>query len=68
MANAGKGRWILIGSGMIMLVAEAIMWWRVMRDGFSTEGALLPASFTLLGVFWLLYAWKTRVTSKIGGD
>jgi uncharacterized membrane protein HdeD (DUF308 family) len=66
MANGGKGRWIIIVAGVICLVAGPTMW---IRDGFSTEGALTPVFFTLLGVFWLLYAWKTKGPSKTsGGD
>jgi drug/metabolite transporter (DMT)-like permease len=69
MANGGKGRWIFIVAGVILLVSAAILWWRVIRDGSSTEGALTPVFFTLLGVFWLLYAWKAKQPSKTsGGD
>ena len=64
MANNAKGRWLFITTGVICLVSAAVMLWRRTADGLTIDGLLLPVTFALLGMFWLL--WGLRTTGPKG--
>ena len=57
MLKSGKGRWIFIISGVILLIAAVIQWWDLLDEG---GGIFSPIVFTLMGVFWLLYGIKAK--------
>ena len=60
MVHGGKGRLLLLIAGVLCLISSAIMWWALARDGMTAGGAVRPAAFTLMGVFWLLLWHKTK--------
>lgn len=52
------GRPIVIASGVIVILASVIMWWDLIRDGATLSDSLVPALFTVVGVFWLLVGFR----------
>ena len=68
MAGRGKGHYLFIGVGVICLIASAIIFWDVVRDGFTVKGMLSPGAFALIGLFWLLWGLKAGGTQKSSGS
>jgi len=58
MTKSAKGRLLFITTGVICLVSAAIMVWSRIVDGLTMRGLLVPGTFALLGLFWLLYGFK----------
>ena len=58
MTKSQMGRLLFLTTGVICLVSAAIMVWRRTVDGLTMRGLLVPVTFALLGVFWLLYGLK----------
>lgn len=60
MARGKKGRLLLLVAGVVCLIASGVMWWALARDGITIDGAVRPAAFTLMGLFWVLYSQKSK--------
>jgi len=59
MAKNTKGRLLFVTAGVICLVSAVIVFWRRIEDGLTTDSLLLPITFALLGMFWLLWGLRT---------
>jgi hypothetical protein len=60
MVRSEKGRLVLLIAGVVCLIGSGVLWWDVVRDGVTAEGAVRPAAFTLMGLFWVLFWHKTK--------
>ena len=54
-----KGRTPMIVAAVVVLIGSAILWWDLAREGFTIDGFLVPALFSVLGVFWLVMGFRT---------
>lgn len=55
---------LLMACAVLLLASAAVLWWDLFRDGATLRGAAEPALVTLMGVFWLLVASRTRWSSR----
>ena len=60
MVRSEKGRLLFLIVGVVCLIASAVMWWDLARDGITASGAVRPAFFTLMGFFWLFVSHKAK--------
>ena len=60
MAMETKRRTPVIVAAVVVLIGSAILWWDLAREGFTVDGLLVPALFTVLGVFWLAMGFRAR--------
>jgi hypothetical protein len=54
MSTVTNWNWMITLVGELCLFAAAIMWSDLILRGVASLGVVLPAAFTLLGVFWLV--------------
>ena len=53
-----KRRNPMIVAAVVVLIGSAILWWDLAREGFTIDGLLVPALFTVLGGFWLAMGFR----------
>lgn len=55
-----KRRTPVIVAALVVLIGSGILWWDLAREGFTVDGVLVPALFTVLGAFWLAMGFRAR--------
>lgn len=68
MAVETKRRTPVIVAAVVVLIGSAILWWDLVREGFTMGGVLVPALFTVLGVFWLAVGFRAPDGADAAGE